>query len=107
MNRRIVILDEAINDLDAISEYLNLQSLDAGFRFLLAAEHAFSQLARMPGLGERFETANPNLDGLRCGSVPGFRNHRVFYLTRDDRIEIVRVLHAARDLEEMLGTENE
>jgi len=41
----------------------------------------------------------PELEGLRSFRVEGFENHFVFYLPRESGIEVVRVLHGARDLE--------
>jgi toxin ParE1/3/4 len=36
---------------------------------------------------------------MRWHSVRGFRKYLVFYIPRSDGIEVVRVLHGARDLE--------
>ena len=102
-----MISDKAADDLDEIAEYPNRQDADLGFRFLDFVEMAFGEFARMPGLNPQFKTANPRLEGVRCGSVPGFPNHLVFYLTNHDSIEIVRVLDAARDLKGLLGIESD
>jgi toxin ParE1/3/4 len=34
--------------------------------------------------------------------VPGFRNHLIFYRVTGDAIEVLRVLHAARDVRKLL-----
>ncbi|WP_199348910.1 type II toxin-antitoxin system RelE/ParE family toxin [Microcoleus sp. FACHB-SPT15] len=39
---------------------------------------------------------------MRKWSVKGFEKHLIFYLSFDDYIEIVRILHAARDIEAIL-----
>jgi len=38
--------------------------------------------------------------------VPGFRNYLIFYRIAADDIQILRVLHAARDLESTLEDES-
>ena len=42
------------------------------------------------------------LEGLRMWLVSGFENYLVFYIERTHFIDIVRVLHAARDIPSML-----
>ena len=59
----------------------------------------------MPGLGERRQTANPRLEGLRVWRIQGFEKHLIFYRPVDDGIEIVRVLHGARDIDRLLESE--
>jgi len=44
----------------------------------------------------------PELEGLRCFRIRGFENHFVFYRPHESGIEVVRVLHGARDLESIL-----
>lgn len=36
-------------------------------------------------------------------TVNGFRNYLIFFLPGDDAVEIVRVLHAARDHDRLFG----
>ena len=48
-------------DLAACYTYVGERSLDAARRFRLAAEATFAALARTPGIGERYEVANPRL----------------------------------------------
>ncbi len=59
----------------------------------------------MPGIGERRESRNPRLHGLRIWRVEGFENHLIFYRPADDGIEIVRVLHGARDIDRIFAEE--
>jgi toxin ParE1/3/4 len=56
----------------------------------------------MSGMGRLDPVSNPRLEGLRKWSVKGFEKHLIFYLSFDDYIEIVRILHAARDIEVIL-----
>ncbi|HWE35428.1 MAG TPA: type II toxin-antitoxin system RelE/ParE family toxin [Isosphaeraceae bacterium] len=71
-------------------------------RFLQALERISLQIAARPDIGAPYPVADPALARLRCVRVPRFRNHLVFYLTFDDRIEVVRVLHGARDVDSLL-----
>jgi toxin ParE1/3/4 len=74
-------------------------SLQVALRFLECAEATFEILAEHPGFGRRRQFTRPELEGLRSFRVQGFENHLVFYLPRESGIEVVRVLHGARDLE--------
>jgi toxin ParE1/3/4 len=93
-------------DLDGLAEYLaRAASLEIALRFYDAAASTFANLARMPGVGERRESSNPRLAGLRVWRIDGFPNHLIFYRLVDDGIEIVRVLHGARDIDSVLEGE--
>jgi toxin ParE1/3/4 len=97
------ILPAADTDLDDQAAYLAREaSLDVALRFYDAAATAFEAIARMPGLGERRPTTNPRLEGLRVRRIPGFEKHLIFYRAVADGIEIVRVLHGARDIDRLL-----
>jgi toxin ParE1/3/4 len=48
-------------------------------------------------------TANPRLDGMRTWRIEGVENHLVFYCTVGDGIEIIRILHGAREIAAILG----
>jgi len=56
-------------------------------------------------MGGFYPTKNRRLIGLRVLRVQGFPNHLAFYLERHNSIEIVRVVHGARDLDHALQDE--
>ncbi|MCW6050985.1 type II toxin-antitoxin system RelE/ParE family toxin [Lyngbya sp. CCAP 1446/10] len=105
MTRRIVIRPMASFDIDEQFAYIATNNFDAALRFFDAARQTFSQLAQMPAIGSLYSIENPRLVGLRKWAVRGFDKHLIFYVERDEYIEIVRLLHAARDLPEILGEE--
>ena len=106
MNLRIFKKPRAQSDLEDIAEFIAEDSPNAAERFLLAAQQAFDALAEMPGLGrERREFLNPKLEGLRSRLIPGFENYMIFYQVGADRIEIIRILHGARDLGSIIEAE--
>jgi toxin ParE1/3/4 len=82
---------------------------EAGFRvaqrFFAQAEDTFSRLASMPGMGTCYEHDHAALAGLRYFPLSRFRNYVVFYRPVADGIEIVRVLHGARDVPGILTEE--
>lgn len=53
----------------------------------------------MPQLGrKRSELANESLSDVRSFPIHGFKNWLVFYRPTPDGIDVIRVLHGARDL---------
>jgi toxin ParE1/3/4 len=73
--------------------------MDAAAKFLDALERDYLKLLRMPGMGAKREFENPRFVDLRSWPVSGFRNYLIFYRRISSGIEIVRVLHGARDIE--------
>ena len=56
-------------------------------------------LALFPESGGPFATSVPELAGLRTKLVKDFPSHVVFYIERDDSIEVVRVLRGGQDMD--------
>jgi len=92
-------------DLAGCYAYIADRSPDAANRFRQAAETTFAALAKSPGIGERYQIANPRLEGLRCASVRRFKNFLIFYRPIPGGIDVIRVLHAARNTREILEAE--
>jgi toxin ParE1/3/4 len=105
MTKRIVITPMASQDIDEHFAYIAQNNSDAALRFFDAVRQTFARLAKMSGMGQSYPVTNPRLEGLRKWSVKGFEKHLIFYLSFDDSIEIVRILHAARDIEAILEQE--
>jgi toxin ParE1/3/4 len=78
----------------------------AGFRvahrFFTQTEATFTRLAGMPGLGTCYEHDHEALAGVRYFPVSRFRNYIIFYRPAAEGIEIIRVLHGARDIASIL-----
>lgn len=61
------------------------------------------RLAAMPGMGGRYESDNLELAGVRVFPVSRIRNYLIFYRPTPQGIEVLRVLHGARDIDRVLG----
>ncbi len=68
-------------------------------------EAAILSLGDRPSRGTPYRTKKAKLQGLRRLAVPGFKNYLIFYYDPPTYVEVVRVLHAARDLPMLLGGE--
>jgi toxin ParE1/3/4 len=88
----------ARRDLVAAVAYLAGRSEGAARRFRIEAEATFKRLAGMPGMGTPYEPDDPTYADLRYFPVSKFRTYLVFYRPLPDGIEVVRVLHGARDI---------
>ncbi|HEX4795815.1 MAG TPA: type II toxin-antitoxin system RelE/ParE family toxin [Humisphaera sp.] len=99
MSNRIIIGPEALRDLDEQVVYIGERDFDAAERFELAVQADIAKLAQWPGFGAKREYPNPRLAGMRSWPITGFENHLIFYIPIADGIEVVRVLHGARDLD--------
>ena len=89
--------DRAEEDLLAIHNYLAQQSQDRDVanRFLWRLDHCLELLATQPRMGRQ-------RDELRSGlRYHPFENYLIFYRPTDKGIEVVRVLHSKRNVEEI------
>jgi toxin ParE1/3/4 len=94
----------ARRDLIDIVRYLGREAgPGTARRFLAQAENAFGQLAEMPGQGARFAPEIPAMADLRFFPVPRFKKYLVFYRSVEGGIEVLRVLHGARDIPSLLA----
>ena len=93
-------------DLAAHYAYIGERSPDAAQRFRLNAEATFAALARSPRIGAVYRLDNLRLAGLRCSRIKRFKNYLIFYVTIEGGIDVIRVIHAARDIQVALNEEN-
>ena len=94
---RYIIADEAIQDLQDISDYFLRNNLEAGEQFLQAFNARCRQLVRFPNLGRSYAHIRPDLLGL---SLRGFIIlYKVSNNDEEIGIEILRVVNGRRDLE--------
>jgi toxin ParE1/3/4 len=96
MTRRVVRTSATYNDITSIAFYL-FEKANPGDaeRFLDAVEDTFNHLAEYP-VGTFCDFGPP---GMRKWPVKRpFQNYLIHYLTAEDEIRILRVLHGARDI---------
>lgn len=103
MSGRIVLRQDAHDDIDGVSDYIARDNLDAARRFRAMVRHDLGALCEMPGMGALREFDNPRLAGVRSWPVKHFRNYLIFYRPIEIGIEVLRVLHGARDIERIFG----
>jgi toxin ParE1/3/4 len=85
----------ARQDLQEIHDHIAVDSPRAAGRWIDRLEGACQKLAGMPGLGRRREELGRELRSFAVG------NYLIFYRDYPDRLEIMRVLHGARDIESL------
>jgi toxin ParE1/3/4 len=107
MARRIFISPKASQDIDEHFTYISQTNLDAALGFFDAVRQTIARLASMPGLGSPYLVNNQSLLGLRKWAVKGFDNYLIFYLHQEEFLEVVRILHATRDLPTILEREGD
>ncbi len=102
----IVVLPAARDDqLDQV-EYFDAEAGEAvADRFVRQCEAGFARLSRFPESGTRVRYRHPALRDCRFIPVPKFADHLIFYRLHEGRVEIVRILHGARDIEAALDPE--
>jgi len=93
---------KAVHDAEKIADYLAKDSLEVALRFLENVEATLSFLAENPLLGSRFESEHPRLSNLRIRRVQGFPNHVIIYAVHRSAIEVLNIMHGARDIDSAL-----
>jgi toxin ParE1/3/4 len=83
------------DDLREIGLRIAQDNPDAADRFLTAAEESFEFLRRYPRVGRLRSFSVP---GVRSWVIPQFQNYLIFYLPTATEVQVLAVLHGARDL---------
>ena len=90
---RYVLAPAARDDLRSIFDYLESQSIPTAIRYDKLIHAAFLRIAQSPQLGHR--RADLQDPSIRCWVVPPYL---IFYLEQTAPLQIVAILHGARDI---------
>ena len=99
---RIVERAAAWSEVKAIALHIGTRRPSAARRFLNAVQKTYERLSVMPALGSVWDEDDPRFAGVRYIAIPRYRKYVVFYRALDDGVEILHVLHGARDLRAFL-----
>jgi toxin ParE1/3/4 len=91
------IADEARADLEEIWLYIAQDDAAAADHFVERIVGKFQMLSNSPGVGRARDELAPSLRSFPVGQ------YVIFYQSTEDYLEIVRVLHGARDLPPLFG----
>jgi toxin ParE1/3/4 len=94
---------QAERDIEECFVYIAEDNLDAGVTFLVAVEDAIEQLAQFPLIGKQQQFTDKRFQNVRMWKIKNFENYLIFYTVQEDRIEVIRILHSARDIEDLFG----
>lgn len=106
-SKPIVPRVEASRDVDeAIDHYLGETAEQATLGFIDALEKAYAHIARHPATGPTRYAHALNIPGLRSWPLTRYP-YLVFFMERDDQIDVWRVLHGQRDIPVWLGNDTD
>jgi toxin ParE1/3/4 len=101
----VFVRARARSDILSSAEYLDEHgSAETAQRFLGATQSTFESLAKMPKLGALCAFSKPALRRIRRWPVKGFENWLIFYQPRRNGVEIIHVIHGARDIDSLLDS---
>ena len=94
----LILMPGAREDIKQIAAYIEENNRQAGVAFRQTLQHIYEVLLDLPEVGSVRNFRNPEMKGLRMLPVPKFKRYLLFYRSTSERLEIVRVLHGARDV---------
>ena len=98
MSRKLTRHHQALDDVEESAVFIGADNLRAALRFLNAVEETMQLLLEKPELGVVRVFRGQELAGIRSFPVKGFDKHLIFYRPLECGIEVLRVIHGARDL---------
>jgi len=85
-------MPQVLEDLRSIEEFIGQDNPPAAVAFVEKLTDRFSELLDAPGIGRKREELAPGLRSSRVG------DYLIFYRMSGNCLEIIHVLHGARDL---------
>jgi toxin ParE1/3/4 len=89
------------DDVYFLALYLLEQNEVAARRFVDAVEVTLKEMAIRPGMGSPKLYDDPPKD-VRSWAVHGFPNHLIYYIPLPDGIDVLSIMHGARDVQRHL-----
>lgn len=89
---RILRTRESRLDYDEIWDYIAPRDIAATDRLIDQIDATLNVIASAPNMGRKVEELAPNLRSFPIG------NHLIFYRPIEDGIQLIRVVHGARDI---------
>lgn len=103
MSRKLILRPLAIEDLKSAVDYIAADNPEAAHRLATSTVACFNEiLARPEGHPVYDRIPAVAAKKIRKATVQGFKSYLVFYRVHSDAVEVLRVLHAARDLDSLL-----
>lgn len=99
MPARVFRTRQSRQDYADIWQYIAKDNIDAATRTLQSFDEKLELIAAAPGIGSPKDEVGPQIRSFRVG------NYLLFYRTVAEGIELVRVLHGARDLPQQFQPE--
>jgi toxin ParE1/3/4 len=103
MRRQLLRRQQAVRDIEECFVFIGEDNLEKAVEFLQGVEHSLNRIAVQPFVGLEVEFPDPDLKGLRLWHVNGFPKYEIFYLVTPTAVDVVRILHAARDIREIFS----
>jgi len=104
MSGRFVVRPQARRDAWQIANCIATDNLEVSDRFIHEVYAALQLLARSPQLGSARRFRREKLEGLRLWRAPTNSRNTSSCTGRPDGIEVIRVLHGARQIECLIGS---
>lgn len=95
---RALVLPKAQEDIAESADFIARDSLDTALRFFESVEATFQFLVGHPEAGSTREYSAHVLKGTRVWPVKDFENWLIFYQVTESKVLVIRVLHGARDI---------
>lgn len=106
MSYRLRVTPAADKDIEEIAAYIVRDSVEQAMRFYVAVEATYGHVVQRPNAWRPvMDLGQPRAEGLRYRPLLGFPNHLVLFRVLAETVEVVRILHAARDLPAVLQRE--
>ncbi|MGA7757933.1 MAG: type II toxin-antitoxin system RelE/ParE family toxin [Ilumatobacteraceae bacterium] len=103
--RSVRLRERAAADIDqTVDYYLADADTEVALRFVDAIERAIGQISRSPQTGSLRFSYELEIPGLRVRPLTRFP-YLVFYVVRDEVVDVWRILHTRRDIPSAMGDE--
>jgi toxin ParE1/3/4 len=101
---RIVLSELAVADILEQADWYEAQADQRlASRWEQSVTSALLRISRSPKTGALCKFSSEELKGTRRLPVTGFAKHLISYQAQKDRLLILRVIHGARDLENLFS----
>jgi toxin ParE1/3/4 len=106
MSFRVLQRARARQDILEIISYIASDNRSAAAALYEAYERVLQHLEETPEMGRPYASNDPRLGRIRAAPIGRFRRYLVFYRRQGNSVEVLRVLHAHRDITSILSDES-